>query len=260
MSQLQTAVPPTSGSPAPPAQPSPTATLFWGVISTVILFAWIAWQIGWLWAAGMIAGVFVHEFGHVLVINWAGSGPSSVRIIPFLGGAATMRRPPDTDFKGVLIALAGPSFGLLATIPFFLASSMTGDPSWQGGAFFIGALNLINLAPATPLDGSKALGPVLARIHPLLERAALLLVGLAVVAFAISRNSWIVAIFVGLSLLASMRVKRLRAAARPLNLPEWLASFALYGAVVALCAFVTLTAARDSGVIGQMSPLTRFGG
>ena len=35
--------------------------------------------------AGMI-GLFVHEGGHMLVINALGCGPSRLRIIPFLGG------------------------------------------------------------------------------------------------------------------------------------------------------------------------------
>ena len=159
--------------PAPPqAEPSRLKTWVWGAISTLLLAGWIAWQMGWLWAVAAIVGVFVHEIGHVLVINWAGSGPSRIRIIPFFGGAATMARPPLTDFKGVLIALAGPAFGLLATLPFFALAAWTGDAAWKQGAFVVAAINLLNLAPAPPLDGSKALGPLLARVHPMLERAA----------------------------------------------------------------------------------------
>src|SRR5579859_2654474 len=88
--------------PAPPVQPSPPAvSLVWAVISTALLAGWLSLQLGWIWGVTVVASVFVHEFGHMMVINWAGSGPSALRIIPFFGGAATMSRPPDTEFKGV---------------------------------------------------------------------------------------------------------------------------------------------------------------
>ena len=86
----------------------------------------------------------------------------------------------------MLVSLAGPAFGLVAAIPFFAVWAVTGDPVWLQGAWFVALINLLNLAPAPPLDGSKALGPVLARIHPLLEKAALLGVGVLIVRGALS--------------------------------------------------------------------------
>jgi Zn-dependent protease len=239
---------PTPPAPAPPAAPSPLSEWIWGAISTVLLAGWIAWQMSPLWAVAAVFGVFVHEFGHVLVINWAGSGPSKIRIIPFFGGAATMARPPLTDFKGVLIALAGPVFGLLATLPFFGLAAWTGVPGWQSGAFVIAAINLLNLAPAPPLDGSKALGPILARIHPLLERAALLAVGALAIAWTLSRGSWLLPLVIGLSLFGALRSPRLRAPAEPLTTPQWAAGLALYLGAVGLCAGLAAFAAVGTGV------------
>ncbi|MBV9994995.1 MAG: M50 family metallopeptidase [Caulobacteraceae bacterium] len=236
-----------SGPPTPPAPPAPTRTpgLAWNLVSTAVLFLWLAWQMGWIWALAGIVGVFVHEFGHVLAINAAGCGPSSIRIIPLLGGAATVPRAPDTEYKGVLIALAGPAFGLLAAIPFFIAAGY--DPHWRGGALFIAGINLLNLVPAPPLDGSKALGPILARIHPLLERLALLAVGVLAVVWTVSRGSLILPVFIGLSVAASLRAPRLRPPARPLSLVEWAASLGLYFAVAAICAAVLLAALQGGG-------------
>src|SRR5438046_2621142 len=77
--------------PATPARaPSAASEWTWGLISTVLLAGWIALWAGPLGAVALVGGVFVHEFGHLLVINWAGAGPSRIRIIPFFGGAATM--------------------------------------------------------------------------------------------------------------------------------------------------------------------------
>jgi len=237
---------PTPPAPAPPS--SPVQTWIWGTISTLVLAGWIALNMGWLWAVAAVFGVFVHEFGHVLVINWAGSGPSRIRIIPFFGGAATMTRPPQSDFKGVLIALAGPVFGLLAALPFFGLAAWTGEPAWQSGAFVIGAINLLNLAPAPPLDGSKALGPILAHIHPMLERVALLVVAALAIAWTASRGSLLLPLFIGLSVFASLRTGRMRPPAEPLSWGQWAAGLALYATALGLCAVVAGAGAMGSGV------------
>jgi len=218
-----------------PREPSPASRIGWAIASTALLALWLGWQRGWIWGLAGVTGVFVHEFGHVLVINALGSGPSHIRIIPFLGGAATLSKPPSTEFKGVLIALAGPVFGLLAAVPFFLAARITGDPRWMGGVFFIAVINLINLAPAPPLDGSKAIGPALARIHPLLERAALAIVGALAVVLAIRTGNTLIGVFVGIATLGSLRSGALRPPAAPLTLIQWLAAVGLWVLALALC-------------------------
>jgi Zn-dependent protease len=245
------AAPEAQPAPAGPRQrapASPLQTLIWNVVSTLLLAGWITWQMGWLWAVAAIVGVFVHETGHVLVINWAGSGPSRIRIIPFFGGAATMTRPPASDFKGVLIALAGPVFGLLAALPFFGLADWTGRPGWLVGAFVIGAINLLNLAPAPPLDGSKALGPLLARVHPLLERVALGAVGGVAILWTLSRGSLLMPLFIALALFASLRSPQMRPPAEPLSWGQWAGGLALYLGALGLCAGLALYAAMGAGV------------
>jgi Peptidase M50B-like len=241
--------------PAPAAPPvqakaSPLNEIVWGLISTALLAGWIAWQMGWVWAVAGVTGVFVHEYGHVLAMNALGSGPGRIRIIPFLGGAATMARPPDSDFKGVLISLAGPVFGLLAAAPFVLLARASGDVRWIGGAFFIGIINLINLAPAPPLDGSKAIGPALARISPLLERVALVLVGAAAVYWAVITGNWLFGAFVAIATLGALRTGVARYAARPLTPVEWLAAVAFWLIALGLCASVVAATASPGLLMG----------
>jgi Zn-dependent protease len=241
---------PAPAAPTPPAPtpPSRTQEWIWGAVSTLLLAGWIAFTMGWLWAVAAVTGVFVHEFGHVLVINWAGCGPSRIRIIPFFGGAATMTRPPASDFKGVLIAVAGPVFGLLAALPFFALAAATGQPAWRTGAFVVGAINLLNLAPAPPLDGAKALGPILARLHPMLERGALLVVAALAIAWTASRGSLLLPLFIGLSVFASLRSGQMRPAAAPLTWGQWGAGLALYLGALGLCAAVAAVASIGAGV------------
>jgi Zn-dependent protease len=242
------------------AKATPTSEFVLGLISTLLLAGWIALWAGPLGAVAVVGGVFVHEFGHVMVINWAGCGPSRIRIIPFFGGAATLRRAPDSDFKSVLIALAGPAFGLVAAIPFWLLAEATGSRAWLAGAFFIGALNLINLAPAAPLDGSKALGPALARIHPWLERAALAVIALLALAWALQRGSWLFAAVIAFGALRAFTAPTARPPSRALNGAEWAASVALYALVVGACLAVTVYAAESAGIGLRLLPFSGFGG
>jgi Zn-dependent protease len=186
-------------------------------------------------AIGGLVGVLVHEVGHVLAMNALGCGPARIVIIPFLGGAAIPARPASTEFKDVLISLAGPVFGLLAMIPFAALAFATNNGQWFAAAFFVAFINLLNLAPAPPLDGSKAIGPVLARIHPQVERAALMLVGAAAVMWAISRNSWILAFFLGIGVISALRQGPLRPPAMRLTGGQFAISIALYLGSATLC-------------------------
>lgn len=219
------------------------------------LFGIYLWaEMGWVVALAVLFGIFVHEIGHVLAMNALGCGPARFHIVPFFGGAAVSSREPDSEYRGVLISLAGPVFGLLAAAPFVLVAMVTGRLEWIAGALAIAALNLVNLAPAPPLDGSKALGPSLARIHPRVERAALIAVGALAVLWALSRRDVLFCAFVGLGLYTALQRPRLRPPARKLSNGEWSKALALYGAALAAC---VLTARLSMWAAGLPADLDR---
>jgi Zn-dependent protease len=233
-----------AASPAPPSPAAPATSLLQAVVSTALLAGWIAWQFGWIAAVAGVIGVFVHEYGHVLAINALGYGPGRIQIIPFFGGAATPRRPPASEFHGVLIALAGPVFGLLATAPFFVAVAVTGDPRWLGGALFIAAMNLLNLAPVAPLDGSKAFGPLLARIHPWLERGAVVAIAAAVLFWAVQTRQFLLGTVAVFGALGALRGGRMRPWATPLTAGQWLGGLAAYLLALVACAIAAVFVAN----------------
>jgi Zn-dependent protease len=213
------------------------------VASTLLLGGFIWYVTGsWVIAVAAIWGLLVHEYGHVLAMNALGMGPARIYIIPFLGGVARSQRLPQSEWHGVLVSLAGPAFGLLAAIPFFALFVATGQALWLNGVFIIAILNLINLAPAPPLDGSKALGPVLARIHPMLEKAAMVLVGVVVVLWGVTNGSYIFAAFLGLALVGHLRRGAWRPDGRPLTWSESARSVGLFLLTAAACVGVALTA------------------
>ncbi|MFA4894497.1 metalloprotease [Brevundimonas sp.] len=213
----------------------------WAVVSTLLLGGFIWWVSGsWVIAVAAIWGLLVHEYGHVLAMNALGMGPAKIYIIPFLGGVAKSQRLPASEWHGVLVSLAGPAFGLLAAIPFFGLYIATGQGMWLQGVFIIALINLVNLAPAPPLDGSKALGPVLALIHPMVEKAVIAAIGLIVVIWGVTNGSYIFAVFLALALIGHLRRGVWRPDGRRLTWPEAGRSVGLFLAVAAGCAGVAL--------------------
>ena len=220
----------------------------WAVTSTLLLGGFIWWITGsWVMAVALIWGLFVHEFGHVLAMNRLGMGPARIYIIPFLGGVAKSQRLPQSEWHGVLVSLAGPAFGLLAAIPFFVGFIATSQAAWLLGAAVIAALNLINLAPAPPLDGSKALGPVLARVHPRLEQLAMLAVGGLVVWWGLVTGRWILAAFLAIALIGHLKRGMWRPDGRPLTVRESAFSVGLFVVTAAACAAVGVAALMPLG-------------
>lgn len=215
----------------------------WALISTLLLGGFIWWVSGsWVVAMAAIFGLFVHEYGHVLAMNAVGMGPARIYIIPFLGGLAKGQRMPVSEWHGVLVSLAGPAFGLLAAIPFFALYLTIGGGEWLLAATVIAAINLVNLAPAPPLDGSKAIGPVLARIHPMLERVAMIAVGALVVYWGFVTGRWILAAFLAIALYGHLRRGAWRPEGRQLTVKEAVMSVGLFLATGVACAAVGVAA------------------
>lgn len=211
------------------------------ILGTLAFAGFIWWMSGsWIVALALIFGLFVHEYGHVLAMNRLGMGPAKIYVIPFLGGAAAGQRPPSSVWHGVIVSLAGPLFGLLATLPFFALYFVLGDPMWLLGAFVICMINLLNLAPAPPLDGAKALGPLLARIHPWVEQGAMLAIGAVVIVWALTGGSYLFGGFLALALFGQLRQGPRPHPGRPLQGKEILMSLGLYLTTALACVGVAL--------------------
>lgn len=231
-----------------PAADSPAARLIWSIVSAGLLAALIGYQMGWKWALAGVFGIAVHELGHALLINALGLGPARIQFIAFLGAVTKARRPAPTELKSAMIALAGPLFGLLAALPFFLAAKLTGDLSWAGGALFIALINLVNLLPAPPLDGSNALGPVLAAVHPGLEKLALIAVGGGAAWWAVSTGRFIFAGLIALGLYGAVMSKRRRRVLGRLNAPGVAWTLGVYVLAAVLAVGVLLSASGMMGI------------
>lgn len=215
----------------------------WAILSTLLLGGLIYyWTRSFEIVAAVLFGVLVHEVGHMLAMNRLGMGPARIFIVPFFGGAAIGQRPAASEWHGVLVALAGPAFGLLAAVPFFALYGWTGQGVWLACVMAIAFINLLNLLPAPMLDGSRAIGPVLARIHPLLERAVLIVIGGLAVLWGVSNGSWLFAFFLGLALFSYLKRGDWRPEGRRLTVGEAVKSTGLFILTAGACVGVGLLA------------------
>ncbi|MDQ8028298.1 MAG: peptidase M50 [Brevundimonas sp.] len=237
----------------------------WAIISTLLLGGLI-----YLWTgrleivAAVLFGVLVHEVGHMLAMNRLGMGPARIFIVPFFGGAAVGQRPAASEWHGVLVALAGPAFGLLAAAPFMALFAVTDQPIWLSCVFAIAFINLLNLLPAPMLDGSRAIGPVLARIHPLVEKAVLLVIGGLAIVWGVSNGSWLFALFLAIAVFSYLKRDGWRPEGRRLSWGEAAKSTGLFLLTIIACLGVGLVALLPgvetlAAAAGQVYGLFEFG-
>lgn len=233
------------------AGPSARGNVAIAVVTSIIFLLYLAWGNGWIVALALMLGLVVHESGHAIAQSRAGCGPVRMMFIPFLGGVAIQSKPSPTEFIGVLIALAGPALGIVMVLPILGVYHATGNAQWLLGAFVVTILNILNLFPAPPLDGSKALGPVLARVHPMLERVVVVILGGVAALWALAGGSYVIAFLIGLTTLNAARFGVRRSRSLPLQGREALVALILYGAVSSLCLLALLFV---SWTLGEPNP------
>lgn len=123
---------------------------------SMLVSIWFYAQIyQWPYAAGFVICILIHEMGHVFV-NWRKGIPATAPMfIPFMGAVIFVKGFPDDPTSESESGAGGPIAGMLAAFvclalwyvtrqTVFLALAHTG--------FFI---NLFNLMPLHPLDGSR---------------------------------------------------------------------------------------------------------
>jgi Zn-dependent protease len=110
--------------------------------------------LGWVAGLGMMMHFLVHELGHYFTSKWFGLRVSLPKFLPFVGAWVT-HEDPRSDYKNALIALGGPTAGLLFSVVCLACWYYTGSTShfwlWMATMGFL--LNLFNLIPVNPLDG-----------------------------------------------------------------------------------------------------------
>ena len=115
------------------------------------------WTIfGWKFAAGLVLAIYVHEMGHVAMLHKFGIRASAPMFIPGLGAIVLLRERLHSPIENARVGLAGPWWGLGATVALWLAGLALESPLAFAIAHVSAWINLLNLTPVWQLDGSRA--------------------------------------------------------------------------------------------------------
>jgi len=137
------------------------------------------WSIfGWMFAAGLVLAIYVHEMGHVAALHKFGIRASAPMFIPGIGAVVRLQERLHSPIENARVGLAGPWWGLGATIALWLAGTVLGSPLAFAVAHVSAWINLLNLTPVWQLDGSRAFS-ALSRRQRWVGAAALFAVFLA---------------------------------------------------------------------------------
>lgn len=168
-------------------------------ISLIVWVVSLSFVLGWKMSLAFALLIYVHEMGHVLVIQYFGYRFSWPIFVPFLGAFVIHGNQERPRFENIAIALGGPFLGVLPCFGVFFYGLFGALPEFVHRIAYIGLLiNFFNLLPVWMLDGAR-ISQNLGRRHfvlivvILIPIAALQLNGFAL----IMAGGWIVAGLIG---------------------------------------------------------------
>jgi Zn-dependent protease len=135
---------------------------------------------------GLVASIYLHEFGHVVALRRYGIAASAPMFVPGLGALVRMDQYPTDAHEEARTGLAGPLWGLGAAIGAALIGQLTHSSLLIGIASLGATINLFNLIPFWMLDGARGLRA--------LSRKQRFAVAAAAFASAIACHQWMPAI------------------------------------------------------------------
>jgi Zn-dependent protease len=110
---------------------------------------------GWKLAAGLIITTYIHEMGHVAELLRFGIPASAPMFIPGFGAYVRMHQHPANIGEDARVGLAGPLWGLGATLACAAVYYFNGSQIWAAIAQLSAYINLFNLLPFWQLDGGR---------------------------------------------------------------------------------------------------------
>ncbi len=114
----------------------------------------------WQFAVGLVALIFIHEMGHVVVLRRYGVRATAPIFIPFMGALIGMKQLPRNAVMEAYVGLGGPVIGSLGALAAYGIYLLDGHRLFLALAYVGILLNLFNLLPVLPLDGGRAVGAI----------------------------------------------------------------------------------------------------
>lgn len=113
--------------------------------------------LGWPMGLLVFACLSVMEYGHALVLRYAGERPSFATLLPFVGGAMAMGRRETSAYDEAVRALSGPAVLTALVIVLTMVSSLVGTGAIADNVRFAAGIAAVIVAlfllPFYPLNG-----------------------------------------------------------------------------------------------------------
>ncbi len=127
-----------------------------GTLFSMLLSAGVYWTIwGWKFAIGVVLSIYVHEMGHVQALQRYGIKATAPMFIPGVGAVIRLKQYPATPREDARVGLAGPLWGLGASLAAYAVYRATHVGVWGAIGHFGAWVNLFNLLPVWQLDGGR---------------------------------------------------------------------------------------------------------
>lgn len=157
-----------------------------GTLLTMLASMGLYWTLwGWRFAVGFVVMIYIHEMGHVAALLRLGIAAHAPMFIPGLGAVVRLAQYPASAREDARVGLAGPRWGLGATVAAWLLAGVTGQALFAALTQASAVINLFNLTPVWQLDGARGL-------RPLARPARLALATLVTLAFLVTREGTLV--------------------------------------------------------------------
>jgi len=114
-----------------------------------------AGRFGWVYAAGFVGLIFVHEAGHYVAARQRGLDTGLPIFVPFIGAWIQLKDQPRNVETEAYVAFAGPLIGTLGALACYFIGRMQGSDLFLALAYSGFLINLFNLIPVSPLDGGR---------------------------------------------------------------------------------------------------------
>ena len=133
-------------------------------LSTLLTMVLAVWAYALFWglpfAVGFVLLIFVHELGHLLVMQQQGIHAGAPVFIPFVGAVIAMKSQPRNAWIEALVGIGGPVLGSVGALVCLIVAWATGSLFWYALASTGFLINLFNLIPISPLDGGRIVGVI----------------------------------------------------------------------------------------------------
>lgn len=130
------------------------------MVSLIVLL--LGFAINFKYSVGYLFVLIIHESGHYIMAKFLKLDVAFGGFTPF--GAYIIHEGTKNCKENALIAMAGPLFGGILGLIYYIVYYVTGDHTFLALTFTSIILNLANLIPVSPLDGGQiveAISPIL---------------------------------------------------------------------------------------------------